>query len=872
LAESSFQDARADSWAELAAKAKPYLDACAWQSAHDSVWPALERAWNTPLSPDGLLCLTCGLNACARLNHDEHLRAGVEWLRAILPGEPSLPAETAALCALAIAHQEIRDGRYDSARARLDRVPDGDALEPATRARLALLRGRLSAVQGRDDDAEREALAAARHARTAASATLAGDAFTLLAILSRRRGGLSEANALYSTAGRHYWNAGDWKGHALVLLNRAWTVGLIGLLPQAERLFDEALEQATALDRRTTALLARLGRGWIALRAGILPEARVRLHAARTEARRMRLPREEALALEYLAHLHLHAGRTARARVALHQAEAISARLAPEGDLALEVLLAKAALSLVEGKDEDAARLANEAITRAREARARWEEAQGERLLATARFHQGQRDEAQAGFRRSHAILLEMGEQIERRLVEAWLQECERGQKGKPLAEGDSQVGDALRVWLSHPVLGPPARTTKTEAIEGDDRTREGNRRASAFLESTMSGNEGLERDTPPVPSASTTGDDVRSALHPIWKEVGLATRSSRMIEVIEWIETYAASAIPILILGETGTGKDLLARGLHALSERSGPLVAVNCAAARKETFVAELFGARRGAYTGAVEHRRGLIEEAAQGTLFLDEVADLEAEAQGFLLRFLDSGEIRRLGDTQSRRVETRIVAATCADLPERVAGGFFRPDLYGRLAGLVVRIPPLRERFEDLEAIVARLWPKDQDAEAGWRFVFTPAALAALREWPWPGNVRELKHAIDRAALYARAHGPAAAERNLIAWAQSLAPNQNRPSDAHGPRELPPAWDGHEPQRMPQTPPMRASQPPSDAIASCPRWRWGQWDPAKLREALARADGRISEAARILGISRSHAYRLYARLEADERRDAS
>ncbi len=789
----------ANEWAGHAAQARLYLAAGAWQSAHDLLWPVLQQHWadrELPFEATESLCLL--LSACSRLNHSEHLSQGNRRLHALDLSSPALGSMTRVLAALNLAQEETTQGRYDAALEHLEHIPEaclGD-VEPGTRARVNLLAGRIEAILGHTAEAERQGLEAARLAELAGSEYLQGDAFALLAIVARRRGSLAEANTLYAKAAGHHWHAGNLSGHTIVILNRAWAVGLIGLLPQSTRLFEEALSNALALGRRTTALLARLGLGWVGLRGGQLDAARARLLAVWRDARRLGLPREEALALEYLAELYTLHGELAKARVALRRGMRLAQGLAPQGDLALEMQIRQAMLALAEGHEGEAIRIAREAITWARQAELRWEEAQSHRVLGMALHRAGRIAEARQALESALGHLSAMGEMIERGLVEAWLVALgDTGREVAPAGSARDGLPEALHFWLNHPLLVAPAAQSRQVGC-GDDR----------------------EGAAPRVASGAT--------LHPVWEQVGLVTCSPALRDAVRLVETYAPSMLPVLILGETGTGKDLIARGLHALSGRPGPLVPVNCAAARKDLFVAELFGARRGAYTGAVEHRRGLIEEAAHGTIFLDEIADLEPEAQGFLLRFLDTGEVRPLGETKSRHIATRVVAATCRDLSERITEGAFRPDLYGRLAGLVVRIPPLRDRLEDLTAMIPALWQREGGSPGECREVFTAEVLAALRACAWPGNVRELRHTVSRALLFRRTHGIAAARASVCAA---------DPVPARG----------------------KAIALAAPAPLSHGR---GEWDPEFLRATLAAAGGRVSVAARALGISRSHAYRLY------------
>ncbi len=231
----------------------------------------------------------------------------------------------------------------------------------------------------------------------------------------------------------------------------------------------------------------------------------------------------------------------------------------------------------------------------------------------------------------------------------------------------------------------------------------------------------------------------------------GLIGNGPSMRELNRLIRLVAPRNSAVLIEGETGTGKELVASAIHRLSSRAHkPLVIINCAAIPETLLEAELFGHTRGAFTGAVQSRIGRIEAAHGGTLFLDEIGELPLAVQAKLLRFLECGEIQRIGDNDVTRVDVRIIAATHRDLEQRVVDGAFRLDLYHRLAVFPVEIPALRERLEDLpelaEHMLARL-----GADAPRKSI-SPAALEALANFNWPGNVRELAHVLERAVILA------------------------------------------------------------------------------------------------------------------------
>ena len=222
--------------------------------------------------------------------------------------------------------------------------------------------------------------------------------------------------------------------------------------------------------------------------------------------------------------------------------------------------------------------------------------------------------------------------------------------------------------------------------------------------------------------------------------------RSEGMLQVYKTAARVALTDATVLVVGESGTGKELVARAIHTASARSaGPFVAVDCGAIAEGVLESELFGHARGSFTGATGARRGLFEEAAGGTLFLDEIGDIGGRIQGQLLRVLQEGEIRRVGESAAVKVDTRVVTATNKDLAEQVKQGKFREDLFYRLNVVTIAIPPLRDRREDIP-LLAEHFAARHAGERGANL--TTEAREALLLWDWPGNVRELDNAVARA----------------------------------------------------------------------------------------------------------------------------
>jgi transcriptional regulator with GAF, ATPase, and Fis domain len=285
-------------------------------------------------------------------------------------------------------------------------------------------------------------------------------------------------------------------------------------------------------------------------------------------------------------------------------------------------------------------------------------------------------------------------------------------------------------------------------------------------------------------------------------------------------IETVGPSTSAVLVLGETGTGKELVAHAVHTASGRSGPFVAANCAAIPHALFESELFGHARGAYSGASSARPGLVRSAHGGTLFLDEVGELPLEVQPKLLRFLEDGVVRSVGEDHGRGVDTRVLAATHRDLRARVEQGSFREDLFHRLAGARLDVPSLAERREDIPSLAAHLLARE-----GLAMPITVDALERLVCASWRGNVRELRNAVLDAARSARAEGT---ERIEVAHLEA---------------------------------PPRPSGETARTAVDDPRRE-------QIERALREASGNVTEAAERLGMRRATVYELMKRFGIDPR----
>jgi len=536
--------------------------------------------------------------------------------------------------------------------------------------------------------------------------------------------------------------------------------------------------------------------------------ARRHLHTAYNQAQELEYPREEALALEFLGDVYRDEGQPAAARRFYVRALAIAERLAPEGDIVMEVHRRVGECLALEGDAAAARPELDRALALARAQGDRFEEAVTLRVLAETVDALDDHAAAREHIAASVGILREIGARHEAAisLLKAAHLHLDASERERPAAARTaldaawSHATAALDLFIQVDVAW---WTEQARALVD----RIGRRRAAADKAEAETG-------------ASYAPGHV------------IVHASRAMKDALELTDMFAASHEPVLITGETGTGKELIAQRVHARSGRTGgQLVTVNVAAIAATVFEREFFGHVRGAFSGADRDQPGYAALADGGTLFLDEIGELPLDMQPKLLRLLQDGGYQAVGDPRPRRADVRLVAATNADLATLVAEGRFRADLWYRLRILELHLPPVRDRAHDVRPLLRHFLSLAAGRATDPAEVFDAPSLAAAEAWSWPGNVREIAMVARRALVEQRTRGQ---------FAITL---------RDGPRAV--MLSGGAPRAALVA---RAAEGDGDADAD---------DRARITAALDHCAGSRQEAARLLGLSRSTLYRRMEKL---------
>jgi DNA-binding NtrC family response regulator len=464
--------------------------------------------------------------------------------------------------------------------------------------------------------------------------------------------------------------------------------------------------------------LVNIGLGNVARLERRFPDAETHLLNALDRARRHGAQREEVLALEFLGELDFDRERPEAALRRYHEALGLAERTAPEGDLIVEIERRRAEALISLGRLDEAQLSLDRATRLARLTDDRFEHAVAHRVAGDLAMARGRRLEARASWEQAASLLTACRERLELARVNLSL--------ARVADDPRAARTHALRACALFAELGAPWGQEQAEAE--------------------------LARLLGPSPvTAPTRTDSLLGRRH---RAPGLVAASHAMRTVESLARRAAATELSVLITGETGTGKELVARTIHAQSPRaSRPFLAVNCGALRADLALSQLFGHRKGAFTGAHAEGVGLVEAAHGGTLFLDEAGELPLDVQVTLLRFLESGEYLRLGETQVRRADVRIIAATNRLLRGTDGERMFRRDLLYRMNEIEIRLPALRERAEDIVPL-ARHFLSFYGGLEGPRLGHDAESL--LASYSWPGNVRELENVMKRLAALHAGHG--------------------------------------------------------------------------------------------------------------------
>ncbi|HET9253028.1 MAG TPA: sigma 54-interacting transcriptional regulator [Candidatus Eisenbacteria bacterium] len=551
----------------------------------------------------------------------------------------------------------------------------------------------------------------------------------LLGLCFLGAGELHRAASEFARGQREARESGLYHEEASFSLNLAIALAKIGRIEPAEKELARARTLFGERGHSRGKVQARLYHGFLLrIRGRDLGAAEREIRGALSEAEEHGFERERVIALEYLGDLALDRHENQTAIESFDHALVLAERMAPEGDLVPELCRRIAEIHVRIGEPNRALITCERGLRIARKINDRFEEAATYRVMAMAHLLLGHREKAvrtaeegvrelrklDAGYELTRLLvwagemLLSGGDAEERREARDYLWEARSLTMSMKLEPWLERIEKVLGVEIGAP---PPVATPRVEAAE--------------------------------MPRGADPG----------CFRFGIVTADPRMIELVRILERASASRLPILVLGESGTGKELLARAAHALSDRASRVFVVgNCVALPDGELDQDLFGKDAGIETGDDRARSGLFEAASGGVIFLDEVSELLSPAQAKLLRVIEMGELRRVGGMGLRQVDVRVIAASTRDLSSLVRRGLFRDDLYYRLNGIRLEVPPLRERPGDIE-LIGRYMLQQACAHAKKRITLSEEAWARLVAHPWTGNVRELRAVIDRTVALAK-----------------------------------------------------------------------------------------------------------------------
>jgi DNA-binding NtrC family response regulator len=704
-----------------------------------------------------------------------------------------------------------REGGHAHALRLLDQA-DRQAIGLSLSERLenALTRACVLSLQGRFD--EEKALYEAWRPAVARS----GEEILIARLLAREALGLSDRREFAAAAARLEQASevlrDDPVERTRVLIDLAATFYHSGRAGRCDRLLEEAIASAALAGREDLSRTARANRLELLINRGEWTRADAEARALAASARQDRDDLRLLVAMHQSSRLALRTGDLERA--ARENAEARALAAAVRDRLEIGELWLEEGDRLVYSGNPEAARRAYETAAAdppdrcdterlARERLAEMENPDPDDARSAALEELFRRDAyaAAESVARRHAVLRASGGS----LAQAWRSRAEHALR----SQGGGALADAVfgpTGAAAAPAAGGGLRALRSSvarALAGEDaepaleplglqaleiRDGEGRRLArlglsephplpSSALRTLHAGNTTYALEVWPRPAESLM-DAIALLLETLlfrvppadapgehssgWRRLGIIAADASMEEPYRRLILFAAQPVTVLVLGESGTGKEAVARAVHSLSARaSRPFIAVNVAAIPAPLLESELFGHARGAFTGADRERRGLIEDADSGTVFFDEIGDLAPSLQAKLLRALQEGEIRRVGETRPRRVDVRVVSATARDLAREVQAGRFREDLYYRLHVAVIPLPPLRRRGRDVFLLARHFLDRYAGEYARGRLRFAPEALAAIGVHGWPGNVRELQNAVAQAAALAAPDGLLTAE---------------------------------------------------------------------------------------------------------------